>query len=788
MNFIEKQFPKLKARELQFGLRIFLLVMLCILPSYEIVKTRFTNTVTTVQEETTLLELTDGDVVRQEVYVGEGTHLKDFSIGMEYYLADENACVAVTVSQEDVCQSEYLTTADIPFSGMYELKSIDFSAYSDGNVVIEVSPQELYGGNFALHLTPETIYGYEKAEKNGVQQQQSLFVSFSGWSLQNEGALYSVAWIAVILLLVVLAAWLMTYKNEWEHFNRIVQIITFGLIISVFSLLYPSLLWYGCDWCEGIFYYKKIQENSLFHVIFSSDFDLYMAQYNNIFMYLFVKVFGIDTYTFVACQILSIGMVAYWASLFCKKQYGKYFSMDFRVGAAIVSICYLYTMQEFSFIGVAYFGILLLLYVITYDFSEDRFSFWLSIGMMLIICLSKMTFVLFCPIALGLLFLWRKKLPKRNRILLWVMAVTCLAEGAVSVLLNGGLSGGSSLGTIQSISLWTLITGALYYAIQLANSVFFHEMNFANAMLINVLMSAILVGMFAWCVREVIGKRRFEKAAGFMIAMLAVVYGNCALQMLTNSYSMTPGNVHWDQIFYIAVEDKWWWYAFGYVALWAIAVTWFYIITAFFRETILVHGETGQSWYQYGEIVVPLLLCIVTVNQYAYHGVDLQSYKAANMFTMPSMMEGNFTEYSFVQKDEQFVVLTSFEPDGLDWFYTKNLSYHYAALEESCHKLEFGEGGLGFGANVGIPALYVHKDSFTNQMRDGAYVMHLYSTDGTGIGSYKQLDTDLHREYICFYFDGEIIDDLGYAVFEYEDGTPAYIDMCIRTGVCITGE
>lgn len=774
---------KLSAKAWQFGLRIFLLIVLCILPSYEIVKTRLTHTVTTAESDIALLELAEGDAVSQNVYVGEGTHIKDFSIGMTSSLAGDDVRVSVTVTQDDVSQSETLTGTEIPADGLCELEHIDFSKYSGGNIQIEIMPEQLSGGTFALQTAPEIIYGHEAVQKNGMEQDGALVLSFSGWSLWNEGVLYSIGWILAIVLLVLFASWLMTYKADWKHFDRAIQVTVFGLIVAVFSLLYPSFLWYGCDWCEGIFYYQKIRENSLLHVICSSDFDLYMAQYNNIFMYLIVKVFGIDTYTFIVCQVLSIGMVAYWASCFCKKQYGKYFSIDLRVGAAIVSICYLYTMQEFSFIGIAYFGVLLLLYIITYDFSEDRLAFWVAVPMTIVICLSKMTFVLFCPIGLALLFLWRKKLSGRNRALLWVMSTSCLAEGVVSILLNGGLSGGEALGTIQSISLLQLIFGSLYYMVQLAISVSFHEMNFANALLLNVLVLVVLVGMLFWCIREVFQRRRFEKAAGFLIAMLAVVYGNCALQLLTNSYSLTPGNVHWDQIFYIPVVDKWWWYSFGYVALWAIGLTWLYIVTAFCKENIFAHNEPQQNWYRRGSIIASLLLCIITVNQYAYHGVDLQSYKAANMFTMPSMMQGNFTEYSFMQKDERFMILTSFKPQGLDWFYIHNANYFYADLEERCHRLEFGEGGLGINMEIGIPSIYVHKDDFTNQMKDGKYRIRLYRADNTEIASFDQLDTDLHREYICFYFGGEVISDIAYVTFEYEDGTPAYIDDCVRMGI-----
>lgn len=770
---------------IMFIIRIFLLLLLCILPSYEIVKIRFCETVTTAEEEISLLELSEGDVVRQNVFLAEGTHLQELSIGMtSYFPENDGVYVTVMIAQGEIIQSEKILGADIPADGFYKMKQIDFSKYSGGNLSVEIVPKQLANGSFALKTAPEIIYGCDAVQKNGMEQENVLAVSYVSHSWQKEGAIYSIGWILIIVALVIFVSWLMTYQTEWRHFDRAVQLAVFGLIIAVFSLLYPSFLWYGCDWCEGIFYYQKIQENSLKDILLSSDFNLYMAQYNNIFMYLIVKVFGIDTYTFVVCQVLSIGMVAYWASCFCKKQYGKYFPIDLRVGAAIVSICYLYTMQEFSFIGIAYFGVLLLLYIITYDFSEDRLAFWLVIPMIIVICLSKMTFVIFCPIGIFLLFLWRKKVSGRNRILLWVMSISCMSEAVVSILLNGGLSGGDALGTIQNISFLQLLSGSFYYMVQLAVSVFFHEMNLSNALLLNVLAVTILTGILFWSVREVYQKGRFEKAAGFLIAMLAVVYENCALQLLTNSYSLTPENVHWDKIFYVPVVDKWWWYAFGYVALWAIELTGLYIAAVFCRENILQKNVLRQSRYQLSCVIASLLICIFAVNQYAYHGEDLQSYKTANMFTIPEMMQGNFTEYSFMQKDDKFLILTSFKPDGLDWFYIHNAEFFYADLEERCQKLEFGEGGLGINGKIGIPSLYVHKDRFTNQMKDGKYCIRLYRADDTEIGYFNQLDTDVHREYICFYFDGKVIDDISYVTFEYEDGTPAYIDYCVRMGVC----
>lgn len=769
-----------KALAMQFGLRIFLLCILCVMPSYEMLKSRLSYHVTTEDSEVFEIELKEGDVVSQEVYMDEDVHLRKLSVGIASSLEDGQAELVVTVKQGEVSQSEYLTENEIPIAGRYELSAIDFSQYSKGSVQIEVEAKKLLNGRVFVQAVPQIIYGYEAAEKNGVPQEGGLLLAFSGWSFQNEGVFYSIAWILVIGLLAVAAAYLMTYKSEWQYFDRGIRIVTFGLIVVVFSLLYPSFVWYGCDWCEGIFYYQKIQENNLLQVLFSSDFNLYIAAYNNIFMYLAVKVFGIDTYTFVVLQVLTVGILAYWGTLFCKKQYGKYFPIDFRVGAAIVSICYLYTMQEFSFIGAAYFGILFLLYIITYDFSGEKRSFVLSAVVIVIVCMSKMSFILFCPIGILFLLFWRKSISKRNRILLWIMSGASFMEALLSVLLNGGLSGGSGLGSIQSISLFQLITGALYYAIQIANSVFFHGMIFDNALLINMLMFAAILGMLLWCIREILKKQRFQKAAGFIFIMFILSYGNCALQLLTNSYSMTPDNVHWDKIFYIPVEDKWWWFAFGYVAMWAVALSLIYILSAFWKEHISDKRELQGVSFRLGSIFLSFLICIITVNQYAYHEENLQSYKTANMFNTPSMMQGNFTEYSFMQKDEKFLIVTSAKPGGQDWFYIHNADYVTVDLEERCQTLDLSSGS----GEEGFIAIYVHKSDFTNQMKDGKYQIRLYREDGEEIARFNQLDTDLHREYICFYFEGQTMNDVAYVSFYYEDGTEAYIDGPVRLGVC----
>ena len=129
MKQMKKIFPDMEAKKRAwlFALRVFFLCALCILPSYELVKSGMAKTVTMEDMETESLQLKDGETFSQTISIGSGTHVKSLAIGVDSVLDNENASIKVTVQREDATYSRSYTQSEIPAKGFLELKEFDLS-------------------------------------------------------------------------------------------------------------------------------------------------------------------------------------------------------------------------------------------------------------------------------------------------------------------------------------------------------------------------------------------------------------------------------------------------------------------------------------------------------------------------------------------------------------------------------------------------------------------------------------------------------------------------------------
>ena len=82
MKQMKKIFPDMEAKKRAwlFALRVFFLCALCILPSYELVKSGMAKTVTMEDMETESLQLKDGETFSQTISIGSGTHVKSLAV------------------------------------------------------------------------------------------------------------------------------------------------------------------------------------------------------------------------------------------------------------------------------------------------------------------------------------------------------------------------------------------------------------------------------------------------------------------------------------------------------------------------------------------------------------------------------------------------------------------------------------------------------------------------------------------------------------------------------------
>ena len=612
---------------------------------------------------------------------------------------------------------------------------------------------------------------------NGIEETVYPELSYRGINFTNALVVYSIIWIILALVCIAAIAYFISFKPQKVDYEKGVTIFTAFLIIAILSILYPSLTWFGIDWCEGIIFYQNLQNMSFVRFLTQLEGGMYLSEFNNAFMWIANKLLHGQNYTFVIIQILMMFLHAYIGSFFCRKPFGKFFSLDFRCVFSIIISCFIYTVQEYALIGTPYFGVLFIILLLADDSEKQKPEYILQLLLAFLLCLSKMVYVLFLPVAGVFYLLNRKTLSKAKKYFLILIIVAVSLEASLSVVVKGGVTEGGKLGTIQSMSLLKLIEGVLYFSIQMFNSSLFQEMSTANGFALNGLMFFAVLLSIGWCISRLLHKSDDYKAASFILSMHLLNFGNCALQLLSNHAIMIPENIHWMIMCYIPVNDKWWWYSFSYVAVYAVLLAHIFVLKKFANH--ITEGKLKNIYIQSLSVFAVFAIGIVAVNQYAYRGDNNHTYKLANQFTDPAKMVGNFTEYYSLQDDEHFLIMASYMPNKTNFYYIENANYHVIKDLEKNSEIDISEATIN---NKNISEIYVHKEQTSNQIRDDYYYAELYSANGDLLGKVCQLDKNKNREYVCFNLD-EYDSAVSSVKFVYEDGSLAFIDNRITMGV-----
>lgn len=732
-----------------------------------------------------LFYLSQGDRITFTVYIPDDIYYSIWGIGIRVDLHNGDE-VVLTVASEDGVE-ELLIGSELPnerfgLDGYYNLSDI-VKEFCGKNVEISISANHIDDADsiVAVYTSSDYVHGLSVMELNGQKIGLYADIEFNGWSLSNECVIYSLVWIILIVFLNICLAWMLTFGEKLKRYELICQLLCTSTIIAVLSLLYPSLTWYGIDWCEGITFYQNLRERSFLGYFAQLEGGMYLSEFNNSLLWIANKLLRGGKHTFQLVQILVTLFCAFTSSIFCSKSYNKYFSMDFRSIISITIGCFIFTMEEYTLIAAAYFGIVFVLYALTYDYERIRGWFFLtSVIWLIVLCMSKMAYVILFPVATFMYVLLErrektKKISPKKVILLTIMIGTSL-EALLSVIIKRGLAFGTKLGTIQHLSIGNLLNGTIYFSIQMFISALMQEMTFSNGIALNVLFLLVVMSIIGWAVFQIVYKTEFSNKAIFLLSMYMLNCGNCALQLLTNHAAMIPGNINWNRVCYIPVNDKWWWYSFSYMSVFAFAI----VLLSIIKQYITIYVNMSKIPHEDIKMIsfaTLIAICVIYVNQYAYRGDVNLTYVEKNQFTLPSMMIGNFKEYYYMQADDHFLIMASSMPGHRDWYYAHNVNYVKYELESKTSNLNMDDIGI----QDTVCALYVHKDMYSNQLISEKYIAKIYSKNGDLISEVTQLDTDETRENICFYLE-EGFSPIGNIVFEYEDGQAAYVDSIVRAG------
>lgn len=623
----------------------------------------------------------------------------------------------------------------------------------------------------SIRFTTEAIYGLPQASINGQICNGTLSMSYKIRQPNNVGFRISIALVLVISLISILASYVMTYTNETPKSGWVLIALFAALAMATYSLRNPFATWLGETRAEGAtFFYDNVANRRIIDVFRQLEGGMYLSTIQNLFMVVAVRILHLKAHIFVFVQSMCTLYVILCLAPFCSHYFRKYFSRVFRFVCPLIIVCYGLYESDYNYHLVGYCGAYFLLLILIYDFENiSNFIYFIIVLALPVVCTSKMTFVSFVPVAIVYYLLYRKNMNFKKKFCIIEIGFFSFMEGFLSVALKHGVQGGHRLGTIQYVTLPTLVNKVLYYTVQTFGIQLRCGISNANQLLENVFVSLIVIGILAFAVWQIIQKRTYCGEAKFIIVMLSLIMGQCALIVLTTtdwhadiswkqSVSRFSGIVgHFTNMFIGAI-------VIFLVLLWVMIQ---YFKTHY--DYLLEHMSCSERFTLRGvSITLITASMLIYINQHA----GPKTYEFANQ----SRTEiSDWPAYSIMLDDD--AICMQINPNKR-WHYMKNASVKSIDVQRSTSVDLSDVAELDGKTSI---VAYAHKTAATNQILDRYYYMRIYDKDGNLISRIRQINSDANRLYIGFYLE-EGIPNIGHVEFTYEDGMPAFVDETLEIG------
>lgn len=745
------------------------LMAITILPSYEAIEFRYKKNVD-LFENSALYQLKDGDVIEQELILDNGDRLDDLRIWLSSDASLENrGILQVRLSQGEIVHESEIDTSRI-VGVEYVSSKLNLSGFSDGELLMAINVQDLdEDASVFMRYTNEAIYGIPQARINGVLCGGNISLNYN--LLQPHNHEYSASlWILLVISITsIMASYVIICTKETSRNGWILMALFVVLAISTYSLEYPARTIEGESAYEGpTFFYDNAVSMNVMSVFRQLEGGMYLSTIQNIIMLVAVRVLHLRRNLFIAVSSMSTLYMIMSLAPFCSHYFKMYFTRAFRFICALLVVYFAPINSEINVTG--YFGAFFLMLLLLYDFEEiNNFIYALILILVPIICMSKMVFVVFAPVALIYYILHRKEMNSKKKACILTIGMFSLAEGLLSITLRHGIQGGHRLGTVQHVTLPALINKILYYTVQTLGIQIRCGISNSNQMLSNILDIAILIGILAFVVRQFIRKSAsYKSEAKFIVTMLCLVVIQFSLIVLTTTD--LHAEISWTRSLNAMPGQNFHFLAI-YFAISVIYLTLLWVLIQFLRshyEFLIEHaGATERLTFKI------LMFASVSVITFIYIGQrpGPKTYDTANPSRISS---ADWKSYVTMLDSDAFCI--RIEPKT--WHYMKNASVKSIDVQRSTSVDLSDVAELDGKTSI---VAYAHKTAATNQILDRYYYMSIYDKDGNLISRIRQINSDANRLYIGFYLE-EGIPNIGHVEFTYEDGTPAFVDETLEIG------
>lgn len=768
-------------KKVHISLLIIMLVFLCVAP---LMSNLFIDCKKVVDVESTdsWVQNISGEELTQEIIL-QGK-LKNIGV----YIAtnsiiNEEDNISVTIEQDGKSITKNVLITDIE-NGQYNYFKFKFSELEEGMAKLIISGKNLSEGSDVNCLISKTLVsGLPSAFVDSTECGGPMIMKYEIFKYNNY-FYYCIILLCLLLLTIVVSAYLIVYKKNWIEKYNILFVSSFSIIFLVISISNPIASFLGEPISEAAYeFWYKAHEYGFYKSMMTLMSGEALAWLERIFIYSADKMSFSNKYVFTIAQLMELTFISSIVSMFCLKSFKRFFGDEIRLIFTVIMGTMIFYPQLYWFYCTSYWGTFFLLAFALMELDKlKKWQFNLGLILTLIICVSRIYYVVLVPITIFLLIFMWKKSKFRMKLYFFVILLASTFEGVVSIRLGrANLDNANFADNFRKMGVIRVLENTFYYQVQVINSFFTHQVN-TNALVGNLLFLAIFVALIIAFVYTLISKKYDNKVPCLVGSLGMLSLGTIMMNIITTgSYVAVafPINyskkVDWTTNYYQQGDHH---FINSYIVIAVLIMLAVYLL----KENVDI--EIKQNKYMKAIAIVSFNVCaLLLVVQFA--PVKISAKIAPTEWKKIYSITQNESYYASINVDygvapislqhNSACILYAYDTEGdfMQWDTSRKDMYDTTRIY---HKQVLGDAGNIEDSE--LLSLTVHKAMSNFESK---YVAVFYDQQENEIARITQANS-ADRVWIDFITDVPLKNVYSIAFF-LEDGRVAYVNNALQIGV-----
>lgn len=371
----------------------------------------------------------DGEILKdtriyQDIYVPK--NIKKYKLMFGTFARNNTGRIKVKIVQGSIEKEELIDVSKLKDNEVNDIH-LDYSKFKNGKARLIIEGIDGIPGN-AVTIYKSSDISLGKMFVNNQNTEKGIIQQIEYTKIDKT---VKVQVTLTICLMIILIYFYKLLKNEKKE-NKKIYVTTVIIMYLLISIKFPVMTIFTEPFAEfGTNFFLNASTKNIFDNLLLQDAG-YLPLYQRIFSLIIVKVFVLSPrIAVILMQNSLILIMSSIISIFMLKEYSKYGNIFFRFVICLILAGFpiLHVYETHSFINIGYFnlvGIILISLLNFENFTKKKFILIMVITFFL--CLSKAYFIVLFPIVVVIYMIFRKKISKREKIYLFVIALSTLIQ------------------------------------------------------------------------------------------------------------------------------------------------------------------------------------------------------------------------------------------------------------------------------------------------------------------------------------------------------------------------